>query len=113
MKNKTTAALLAIFLGWAGGHKFYLGRPVVGLIYIFLGFGVISGILGFIEGLIYLTMSDNAFDAKYNNQNQNFVNSPLNSGVSNADELEKLYNLKEKGILTEEEFQAKKSKLIR
>lgn len=109
MKNKTTAALLAIFLGWAGGHKFYLGRPVVGIIYLCLGFGIISGTIGFIEGLIYLTMSDDAFDAKYNTA-QHFTKNQ--NGTSNADELEKLYNLKEKGIISEEDFQKKKSKLI-
>lgn len=109
MKDKTTAALLGIFLGWLGGHKFYLGRPIVGLVYLFLGFGIISGALGFIEGLIYLTMSDDAFDAKYNTV-QHFTKNQ--NGVSNADELEKLYGLKEKGIISEQEFQTKKAKLI-
>ncbi len=34
------------------------------------------------------------------------------SNVSNADELEKLHNLKEKGILSEEEFEKQKVNLI-
>jgi TM2 domain len=32
--NKTTAALLAIFLGDFGAHKFYLGHNVAGFLYL-------------------------------------------------------------------------------
>jgi len=65
-KNKVVAGLLAIFLGGLGIHKFYLGKPVQGILYIFLLFFFISPIIAFIEGIIYLTMSDEAFNAKYN-----------------------------------------------
>ena len=64
-KSKTTAALLAIFLGSFGLHKFYLGQVVWGLLYLFLFWSSISMILGFIEGIYYLTMSDKDFAAKY------------------------------------------------
>ena len=36
----------------------------------------------------------------------------FNSNVNSADELEKLHNLKEKGILTEQEFLQKKKRLL-
>jgi TM2 domain-containing membrane protein YozV len=66
-KNKVVAGLLAIFLGGFGIHKFYLGKPVQGILYIFLFFFFgISVIISFIEGIIYLTMSDEKFNAKYN-----------------------------------------------
>jgi TM2 domain-containing membrane protein YozV len=65
-KSKMTAALLAIFLGSFGLHKFYLGQVTWGLLYLFLFWSSISMILGFIEGIYYLTMSDKDFEPKYN-----------------------------------------------
>lgn len=64
-KSKMTAALLAIFLGSFGLHKFYLGQVVWGLLYLFLFWSSISMFLGFIEGIYYLTMSNKDFKAKY------------------------------------------------
>ena len=64
-KSKMTAALLAIFLGSFGLHKFYLGKVVWGLLYLFLFWSSISMILGFIDGIYYLTMSNKDFEAKY------------------------------------------------
>lgn len=64
-KSKLTTALLAIFLGSFGLHKFYLGQVTWGLLYLFLFWSSISTILGFIEGIYYLTMSDKDFEAKY------------------------------------------------
>jgi TM2 domain-containing membrane protein YozV len=34
MKSKTTAGLLAIFLGGLGFHKFYLGQTGRGILYL-------------------------------------------------------------------------------
>jgi len=66
-KNKVVAGLLAIFLGGFGIHKFYLGKPVQGILYIFLFFCFgISVIISFIEGIMYFAMSDEKFNAKYN-----------------------------------------------
>lgn len=33
--EKVTALLLCIFLGWCGAHKFYEGRSVLGVLYLF------------------------------------------------------------------------------
>lgn len=64
-KNKLAAALFAILLGGLGVHKFYLGRVGWGVLYIVFFWTFIPAILGLIEGIIYLTMSDEAFAAKY------------------------------------------------
>lgn len=64
-KNKVVAALFAILLGGIGIHKFYLGRIGQGVIYLLLCWTFIPALIGFIEGIIYLTMSDQAFAAKY------------------------------------------------
>ena len=64
-KNRTTAALLGIFLGGFGFHKFYLGQPVLGIIYLVLVWTWLPVIAGFLEGLYYLTLSDTQFAEKY------------------------------------------------
>lgn len=64
-KNRIAAALLAIFLGDFGIHKFYLGKPVQGIIYLIFFWTFIPGFIGFFEGIIYLLMSDKSFENKY------------------------------------------------
>jgi len=59
--KKIIAGVLAILLGAFGIHKFYLGYTKAGIIMLLvtvltLGFGgFIMGIIGVIEGVIYLT----------------------------------------------------------
>lgn len=64
-KNKVVAALLAIFLGGIGAHKFYLQQIGLGVIYLLFSWTGIPLIVGIIEGLIYLGMSDSDFSARY------------------------------------------------
>jgi TM2 domain-containing membrane protein YozV len=73
-KDRTTAALLGIFLGAFGAHKFYLGYQnaaiihlvvcLAGAVFFFLGPLAISTI-GFVEGVIYLSKSDEEFQQSY------------------------------------------------
>jgi TM2 domain-containing membrane protein YozV len=72
-KDKTAAGLLGIFLGAFGVHKFYLGRTtpaVIMLVVTLVGSlvivgPVVMGIIGLIEGIIYLTKSDQDFYTEY------------------------------------------------
>jgi TM2 domain-containing membrane protein YozV len=48
-------------------HKFYLGQAGLGILYLVFFWTLIPAIVAFVEGIIYLTMSDADFDAKYNN----------------------------------------------
>lgn len=64
-KNKTVAALLAIFLGGIGIHKFYLGQVGWGILYILFAWTWIPMIAGFIEGIYYLSMSNESFGYNY------------------------------------------------
>jgi len=64
-KSRTTAGLLAIFLGAFGIHKFYLGQGLAGFIYLVFFWTYIPGIIGFIEGISYFMMSDQQFAQKY------------------------------------------------
>lgn len=65
MKNKFVAFLLAFFLGGFGAHKFYLGKPMWGIVYLVLCWTYIPSIIAFIEGIIYLCTSDKDFQDKY------------------------------------------------
>lgn len=146
MKDKTTAGVLSIMLGGFGVHKFYLGRMGAGIAYFLFSWTGIPFILGLIEGVSYLSMSPERFNAEYNPEfhlsslyfargllppaypqqqqaqapqaqsPQNIVVSVSNpnqgSNVSIADELRKLNELRVSGILTDEEFDAQKQKLL-
>lgn len=63
-KNRTTAALLAFFLGGFGVHQFYLGNTGKGILYLVFCWTYIPGIIGFIEGIMLITQSDEDFCVK-------------------------------------------------
>lgn len=73
-KSKVAAGLLALFLGGLGIHKFYLGYNRAGVIHllcIFPGLFLFSiptfiiFIISLIEGIIYLTKTDEDFHQTY------------------------------------------------
>jgi len=64
-KSRSFAVLLAIVLGGLGAHKFYLNRPGWGVVYLLFCWTFIPSILGLIEGLLYLGMSEDSFRFKY------------------------------------------------
>lgn len=66
MKDKVAAGLFGIFLGGLGVHKFYLGQPGMGILYILFFWTGIPALVGLIEGILYLTSSSEEFDKKYN-----------------------------------------------
>lgn len=64
-KNRVAAALLALFLGGFGVHKFYLGQIGLGILYLLFSWTFIPAIIALVEFVILLTMSDEQFAAKY------------------------------------------------
>lgn len=66
MKNKITACILAILLGWIGVHKFYLGKWGQWILYALFCWTYIPLILWFIEWLYYLILKKEEFDIMYN-----------------------------------------------
>jgi TM2 domain-containing membrane protein YozV len=73
--KKVPAGVLGILLGGLGIHKFYLGYTTSGIIMLVVsialgsftcGSGIgLMGLVGLIEGIIYLTKSDEEFVATY------------------------------------------------
>jgi TM2 domain-containing membrane protein YozV len=72
--KKLMAGLLAIFVGWLGIHKFVLGYQKEGIIMLVCGVvgwflcGIptaIVSIIGLVEGIMYLTKSDEEFYNTY------------------------------------------------
>ncbi len=83
MKSKVTAGVLGILLGAFGAHKFYLGYTkeaiimlvvtlVAGIITAGIASGVMS-IIGLIEGIMYLTKSDEEFQYTYVDNQKTWV----------------------------------------
>jgi TM2 domain-containing membrane protein YozV len=75
-EKKIAAGILGILLGALGIHKFILGYTKEGIIMLLvsifgsllLGLGpVVMGIIGLVEGIIYLTKTDEEFVATYIN----------------------------------------------
>jgi TM2 domain-containing membrane protein YozV len=65
--KRVIAGILAILLGTFGVHKFVLGYTKEGIIQLILSVVTcgILGIIGFIEGIVYLTKSDDEFIYTY------------------------------------------------
>jgi len=91
MKSKTTAAILAFFLGGLGVHRFYLGQPILGIVYLLLSWTFIPVFVGLIDFIVLLSYSDQKFNSKYNKTNQKTSHtqavSNSNKGKSNTDNL--------------------------
>ena len=66
-EKKLIAGILAIVLGTFGVHKFYLGYTKEGVIQLIIGLVTCGagGLIGLIEGIMYLTKSDEEFDETY------------------------------------------------
>ena len=63
--QKWVAVLLAFFLGGIGVHKFYLGRDGQGILYLLFCWTFIPSVIAFVEGFVYLTLSEEQFVRRY------------------------------------------------
>lgn len=66
--KKLIAGILGIILGVFAVHKFYLGYTKEGIIQLILSLvtcGAVGSLTGLIEGIMYLTKSDEEFDETY------------------------------------------------
>ena len=124
-KSKGVAYLLLIFLGWLGVHRFYLGKVGTGILYFFtlglLGFGLLYDLFTLGNQVdVYNLMRGNLLGGSQNNNTNNnanniVVNVPSQEKVaekSTSEKLQELAELKDRGILTQEEFETEKKKII-
>ncbi len=65
--KRVLAGIFALILGGLGIHKFILGYTQEGIIQLIIGVCTcgLGGIIGFIEGIVYLTKSDEEFYNMY------------------------------------------------
>tara|TARA_B100000123_G_scaffold203222_1_gene153057 strand:+ start:2256 stop:2657 length:402 start_codon:yes stop_codon:yes gene_type:complete len=118
-KNLVVSLLLWFFLGYGiGGHNYYLGRIGIGITQLILfiiswitfifGIGlIIFGILGiwWLVDLIYVfRLSNNSTLVSVNNTSKN--------PSDDLDELDKLHKLFKDGVLTEEQYEIRKNKIL-
>ncbi|MDF5736600.1 MULTISPECIES: NINE protein [unclassified Nostoc] len=115
-KSRSVAAVLAFSgtLTISGLHKFYLGQPVWGVLYILLSWTPIPKVASAIEGVWYLAQDEEAFDRNFNLGKSGPRNSQR---VSNqvgaiADALRELDALRQDGLISEYEFEQKRRQLL-
>ncbi len=128
-KDKNVAALLALFFGGIGAHKFYLGQPGWGIIYLLFFWTFIPSIAAVIEFILLAVMDQEAFDRRFNGSRElgprvvpvamlppagMAAPGPSNhaSVADVAEQIRKLHELRVAGLLTDDEFERQKSKLL-
>ncbi|MCM0592373.1 MAG: NINE protein [Gloeotrichia echinulata DVL01] len=115
-KSRSVAAILAFAgtLTVSGLHKFYLGQPLWGVLYVLLSWTPIPKVASAIEGVWYLALDEEAFDRNFNQGKSQVLNSPQVSNqvetVANA--LRELDALRQDGLITEYEFEQKRRQLL-
>ena len=120
-KSRKVAAIIA-FTGTlspiSGLHKFYLGQPVWGLLYLLLSWTPIPRVASAIDAIWYLFQNEAEFDHNFNS-NLELVSTPPKPKVvaqtnvnAIADALRQLDRLRQDGLISEYEFEQKRRQLI-
>ena len=103
MKDKTTALILSALLGGLGIDRFYLG---------YTGMGVLKLLTGGCFGILWIIDIINIATGKlqpanglgYCGDNYSTISSSSTTASDPYEELKKIAELKEQGILTDEEY---------
>jgi len=119
-KSRKIAAVLALtgtLIPIAGLHKFYLGQPVWGLVYLLLSWTPIPHAASAIEGVWYLLQDEHEFDGNFNGEESlRQTYSPAVSAKNNvsamAEALRQLDCLREDGLISEYEFEQKRRQML-
>ncbi|CCQ53209.1 NINE protein [Crocosphaera watsonii] len=113
-------ALLSTIVPWpiAGVHKFYLGQPVWGVIYLLLWNTPIPSIACAIDAVWYFVQGEEQFNDQFNGltpSNPYKVHTkklePLQVNVI-SEGLRELDKLREEGLVSDYEFEQKRRKLL-
>ncbi len=111
-KNRQVAVILAVAgmaIPVAGFHKFYLGQPGWGLIYLLLSWTPIPHIASAIEAVWYLTQNSIHFNDNFNSivtiSAPTHIAHPVTGAAEAIRELDKL---RADGLISEYEFEQKR-----
>jgi TM2 domain-containing membrane protein YozV len=112
----------------SGLHKFYLGQPRWGVVYLLLGLTPIPTIASLIEGAWYLFQDGDEFEQNFNAARSSTISSSYPQGVAPrppaaanvtpiqvgtvAEALRQLDQLRQDGLVSEYEFEQKRRKLL-
>ncbi len=107
MRNRIVAGLFGIFLGGFGIHKFYLGKIGQGIFYIVFSWTLIPSFIGFIEGIIYLSMSEESFNQKYNRA----LTAKMTAQTA-LSQLSELKTLMDNGVITPAEYEERRERMV-
>ncbi len=114
-KSRSVAAILAFSgtLTISGLHKFYLGQPLWGVLYVLLSWTPIPKVASAIEGVWYLAQDEEAFDRNFNlgksARNSQQVSNQVGA-IANA--MRELDALRQDGLISEYEFEQKRRQLL-
>lgn len=114
MKNKSAAIILCFFFGGFGIHKFYLGENLAGVLYLLFFWTFIPTLIAFVEFFMLIFISDVDFNIKYN---QGIAGGGYLGGAISAQDATKalgdLKKLYDSGVITAEEYEEKRQKLLK
>ncbi|BAZ14248.1 TM2 domain-containing protein [Calothrix sp. NIES-4071] len=114
-KNRSLAAVLAFSgtLTVSGLHKFYLGQPLWGVIYVLLSWTPIPKVASAIEGVWFLAQDEDTFDRNFNLGKSAKISQAAGQQVSSiASAMRELESLRQDGLITEYEFEQKRRQLL-
>lgn len=135
-KNRKVGMILAfsgMLIPIAGLHKFYLGQPLWGAIYLLLSWTPIPHVASAIDGVWYLVQNDEEFNQNYPGpvpvipglkipqvnwskfwpKQNSTPTGPIRDQVESvADALRQLEALRQEGLITEYEFEQKRRQLL-
>jgi TM2 domain-containing membrane protein YozV len=113
-KSAVILALLGTVTPLAGLHKFYLGQPLWGVIYVLLWSTPMPRIACAIDAVLYLVQDSAQFQLQFNGLNTNINDTRIEPQKINAiaDALRELDKLREDGLMSEYEFEQKRRQLL-
>ena len=113
-KSRKIAAVLAltgILSPIAGWHKFYLGQPLWGVVYLLLSWTPIPRAASAIETVWYLLQNEAEFDENFNQSAPKILIAPNNvKAISEA--MRQLDALRADGLISEYEFEQKRRQIL-
>ena len=116
-KNRQVAIILAVAsmtIPVAGFHKFYLGQPVWGIVYLLLSWTPIPHIASAIDAVWYLTQDSTHSERNFNSIASSSLAAPLcaHPVTTVSESIRELDKLRADGLISEYEFEQKRRQLL-